>query len=154
MARFGRQAEPLLGRAAFKSAVFGASGGRCAEHAAPAVDAHHILERKLFADGGYYLSNGAAVCEQHHWACETAALAVGAVREAARVFQSVLPDGFDPACSYDKWGNRLILSGPWRGYRGAGPLAADAGMLKALTAGGLRGRFVSQGLQPLQEHML
>ena len=30
------------------------------------VDAHHIMDRRLWKDGGYYLSNGAALCSKHH----------------------------------------------------------------------------------------
>ena len=36
--------------------------GRCVLCDAVAVDAHHVLDRKLYPDGGYYLGNGAAVC--------------------------------------------------------------------------------------------
>ena len=28
------------------------------------------MDRKLWNDGGYYLSNGAALCEKHHWDAE------------------------------------------------------------------------------------
>lgn len=28
----------------------------------PATEVHHILDRKLFDDGGYYENNGASVC--------------------------------------------------------------------------------------------
>lgn len=31
-----------------------------------AVDAHHIIERDLWNDGGYITENGASVCENHH----------------------------------------------------------------------------------------
>jgi 5-methylcytosine-specific restriction endonuclease McrA len=62
--------ESLLTREQYKNAVFKRDNHTCIFCDLPAVDAHHILDRKLFADGGYYLSNGASVCEQHHWDCE------------------------------------------------------------------------------------
>jgi hypothetical protein len=33
---------------------------------APATDAHHIESRDTAPDGGYVLSNGIALCEEHH----------------------------------------------------------------------------------------
>lgn len=139
MVGFQHHVEPLLSREKFKDAVFSRTAGYCSFCKARAVDAHHILDRKLFADGGYYFSNGASVCEMHHWDCETTALSVAAVRTAAWVTQVVLPaslehQGFNAAL--DKWGN-LLLDGPWSGYRLAGPLGDDTGMNKALAAAGL-----------------
>ena len=32
----------------------------------PAVDAHHLLERRLWPDGGYHLDNGVSLCAEHH----------------------------------------------------------------------------------------
>ncbi len=44
----------LLTRAAFRAAVFARDGGRCVICGAVAVDPHHILDRALWPDGGYY----------------------------------------------------------------------------------------------------
>lgn len=125
----------LLTREAFKTQVLARSAGRCIFCARPAVDAHHILERKLFADGGYYLANGAAVCETHHWDCETMRVSVEAVRAAAGITEVCVPPGFDPAAVYDKWGNRQRADGTWA----AGPLFADTGARRALAHGGRLG---------------
>jgi len=125
----------LLSREAFKSLVFKRSAHKCVFCGQPAVDAHHILERKLFADGGYFLANGAAVCEAHHWACETTQLCVQAVRRAAGITDTVLPPGFDPNGVFDKWGNRIWPSG----LRSWGPLEQDTGARKALAAAGYLG---------------
>lgn len=35
-----------------------------------ADDAHHIMDRKLWSDSGYYLFNCAPVCYKHHIDCE------------------------------------------------------------------------------------
>lgn len=122
----------LLEREEFKRLVFARSGGRCVFCARPAMDAHHILERKLFADGGYYLDNGAAVCEDHHWDCETTRLSLEVVRAAAGITRAILPDGWPrEGVRWDKWGNRIWPSG----YRSAGPLIDDTGARRALVAG-------------------
>ena len=128
----------LLDREAFARAVFARSGGKCVLCAAPAVDAHHILERKLFPDGGYYLDNGAAVCAACHLDCEHTRVSVETVCEAAGITRLVLPPGFDPSVRYDKWGNRFVE----HGLREAGPLEHDTGMRRALAAGGVLGTLV------------
>ena len=58
----------LLTREEFKKQVFTRTNGKCCvpDCSCDAVDAHHIMDRKLWNDGGYYISNGAALCEKHH----------------------------------------------------------------------------------------
>lgn len=64
----GRRESNLLTREEFKKQVFAKTNGKCCVPSCTcnAVDAHHILDRKLWKDGGYYLSNGAALCTKHH----------------------------------------------------------------------------------------
>lgn len=130
--------DALLSRAIFEKKVFARTQGRCAFCAKPAVDAHHILERKLFPDGGYYLNNGIAVCAAHHWDCETTKISVQEALQAIEQDKARLPMGWDPSVHYDKWGNRLRADG----LREAGPLFYDPGCRKALAAGGFLGLFV------------
>lgn len=125
----------LLDREQFKAVVFRRARGTCVFCKQAAIDAHHILERKLFADGGYYSGNGAAVCEQHHWKCETTELSVEEVRHAANISTVILPPGFDSAVRYDKWGNEMRQDGALV----AGPLVDDVGMRRALEQGGKLG---------------
>lgn len=127
--------DPLLTREEFKRQVFARNSGRCLFCQEPADAAHHILERKLFADGGYYLSNGAGLCARHHWQCETTELSVAQVRQHTGAVRHRFPDGWTTAGVYDKWGNRLWPSG----LRSWGPLEADTGARKALAAGGYLG---------------
>jgi hypothetical protein len=131
----------LLSREAFKNWVFARSGGKCVFCGQHAVDPHHVLERKLFADGGYFLGNGAAVCEQHHWDCETTQLSVEQVRAAAGILVPTLPPGLDAQQTYDKWGNQVWPSG----LRTWGPLEQDTGARKALAAGGFLGLLMPRG---------
>lgn len=123
--------DKLLSREDFNKHVRLRSAGFCVFCDEPAVDAHHVLDRKLFLDGGYYLGNGAAVCERHHILCETTHISVDAVRLAAHIGQPVLPPGFDPQKTYDKWGNVLVSDDVIL----AGPLAKDTGCQRALAAG-------------------
>jgi hypothetical protein len=125
----------LLTREEFSKQVLARSRGKCVFCTKPAVDPHHILERKLFEDGGYYLDNGAAVCEEHHWQCERTQLSVEDVRAAAGIRDVVLPAGFERGTKYDKWGNRIWPSG----LRTWGPLEGDTGARKALAQGGVLG---------------
>lgn len=101
----------VLTRQVFGEQVFARSGGTCVFCDQLAVDAHHILDRKLFPDGGYYLDNGAALCAHHHIEAEESRLDVAQVRAAAGSRVRILPPGFDPAFHYDKWGKRLAPIG-------------------------------------------
>lgn len=58
----------LLTREEFKKQVFNETNGKCCVPGCncEAVDAHHIMDRKLYSDGGYYIGNGAALCSKHH----------------------------------------------------------------------------------------
>ena len=58
----------LLTREEFKKQVFAKTNGKCCVPGCTcdAVDAHHIMDRRLWLDGGYYLSNGASLCAKHH----------------------------------------------------------------------------------------
>jgi len=137
----------LLTREAFKAAVLSRAGGCCVFCGKPAVDAHHVLERKLYSCGGYYLGNGAAVCVAHHWACETTRISVEETWAAARISRPVLPPGVVPGQPVDKWGNRV-----WpNGLRTWGPLQSDAGARKALAAGGYLGLMMPAGYAPVNE---
>jgi hypothetical protein len=118
----------LLSRDEFRVHVFVRDRGSCVFCGAPAVDAHHILDRKLFGDGGYYLDNGASVCEDDHMRCETTEYPVELVRERARIKRVIVPEGFDPALTYDKWGNVLLADG----RRIKGPLFEDTAVQKLL----------------------
>ncbi len=103
--------EKLLTREKFKELVFKRDEGCCVFCNQKAVDAHHILDRKLWIDGGYYLSNGASVCEEHHWMCEKTDISVEEVRVACGILNFILPDGFERNQIYDKWGNPINPDG-------------------------------------------
>lgn len=117
----------LLTRDEFREQVFARDNHKCVFCGAPAVDAHHILDRKLFPDGGYYVDNGASVCEADHMKCETTEHSVEEVRNRCNITDPVLPPDFQHALMYDKWGNIIL---PDR--RVQGPLFQDTGVQKVL----------------------
>jgi len=107
------QSQQILSRKDFERLVFERDGGTCIFCDKKAVDAHHIVERKLFPpdSGGYFLDNGASVCAHHHMQVEMTTISCGKVRRAAGIARAALPPGdhFDPGQVYDKWGNTIYV---------------------------------------------
>jgi len=101
----------LLTRDAFRNAVFERDGHKCVICGAEAKDAHHIIERRLFSNGGYFIDNGASLCEQHHLEAESTKLSCDEIRKACGITTIVLPDHFYSEAEYDKWGNEILKSG-------------------------------------------
>lgn len=101
----------LLTREEFKSQVFTRDSHRCVLCSSPAVDAHHIIERKLWPDGGYYLDNGASVCASCHLLCEETKVSCETLREKCGIRKVILPPHFDSSSRFDKWGNVYLSSG-------------------------------------------
>jgi hypothetical protein len=98
-------ANKLLTRQEFKRQVFARDKNSCVVCGKLAVDAHHILDRKLWPDGGYYLDNGVSLCEDHHWDAELSRLSPDHLRTLANIQIRLLPPHLDPNLTYDKWGN-------------------------------------------------
>ena len=134
-------------REEFKKAVFSRDKGCCVLCSGTPVTAHHIMDRKLFPDGGYVVDNGASVCDPCHVLCERTIVGVHEVRNKAGITSVVMPPGLNPSRSFDKWGNE-ILDG---GLRLAGPLADDDGCRRALAAAGLETTLVRYDGLPLPD---
>ncbi len=139
----------LLTRNEFREAVFLRDNHQCVICGAPGQDAHHILERRLFSDGGYYLENGSTVCGEHHLACERTTLSVEDVRAAAGIRKIVVPEHFYDDHIYDKWGNPVLEDG----RRGKGELFFDESVQKALKEGGVLDLFTSRVKYPRTNHL-
>jgi hypothetical protein len=101
----------LLKREKFKELVFKRDKYKCIFCDKPAVDAHHVLDRALWKDQGYYINNGASVCAEHHWAVEKTDISVQEVWTKCGVTEPFLPPHLDPNLNYDKWGNILLDNG-------------------------------------------
>jgi hypothetical protein len=125
----------LLTRDAFREAVFARDEHRCVFCGKPAVDAHHILERRLWPDGGYYRDNGASVCGDHHMRCETTEVPTEDVRAACAITKVLLPPHLYADQPYDKWGNPILPNG----QRLKGELFHDESVQKVLAMGGRPG---------------
>jgi hypothetical protein len=93
-------------RDAFREAVFARDGHQCVvpwcDHYAR--DAHHLLERELWDDGGYHLDNGVSLCHEHHKEAEVGTLSPDDLRRWAGITKLVQPEGFRSDVEYDKWG--------------------------------------------------
>lgn len=133
---------PLLTRDEFRNAVFERDGHKCVMCGSKAdtnirLDAHHIIERRLFSDGGYYLANGATLCDRddgldgcHMMAERTLpGYSVEDVRNAAGIRDIIVPDHMYADHQYDKWGNSILPSGK----RTRGELFYDESVQKVLS---------------------
>jgi hypothetical protein len=129
--------QKLLTRDQFREGVFARDNNKCVFCDKPAQDAHHILERRLWPDGGYYLDNGASVCSEHHIKCETTEISVEDVRHACGITKVIIPPHLYDDQVYDKWGNPVQPNGT----RLKGELFNDESVQKILTQGGVLGLF-------------
>lgn len=103
--------EELLSRDDFRNGVFARDKYRCVACGAPAQDAHHVVERRLFSNGGYFLDNGASVCGDCHLKAESTVLSCDELREKAGIKKVVIPDHFYEDQPIDKWGNPILPNG-------------------------------------------
>lgn len=94
----------LLDRDTFKEQVFTRDKFKCVMCKDPAVDAHHLLDRSLWPDGGYYVDNGVALCSACHLKAEHSEILPHELRELAKIKTIILPSTFNEDILYDKWG--------------------------------------------------
>ena len=140
----------LLTRDQFREGVLSRDGHKCVLCDEPAVDAHHIMERRLWKDGGYYLENGASVCKKHHILCEQTNIYTDEVRNAAGIKHVVLPDHLYDDMEYDKWGNPMDKDS-WHRFKGE--LFEDESVQKVLYQGGVLDRFITRVKYPRTYHL-
>jgi len=105
----------LLSREQFNKQCLLRDKSLCVFCDALATEVHHILDRKLFNNGGYYLDNGASVCEKCHIKCENLFYTVEDVLKAVGIRCRITPSDYTPLDKLDKWGNiydsdKIILS--------------------------------------------
>jgi hypothetical protein len=139
----------LLSRDQFREGVFARDKHKCVVCGAPAQDAHHILERRLWSDGGYYLNNGASVCGIHHIECEETTISVDQIREYAGILKPIIPEHFYDDVEYDKWGNVVLTNGT----RLKGELFNDISVQKILQQGGVLPLFTHYVKYPRTYHL-
>lgn len=120
-------------RERFREGVFARDRRRCVVCTARASDAHHLLERRLFPDGGYVLDNGVSLCSTCHLDAEATLISPDHLRERAGIRAVVCAPGLDPRHRHDKWGNPVLSDGT----RLRGPLAAEEPVRMVLARAGL-----------------
>lgn len=104
--------EQVLTITEFREGVFARDGHRCVVCKTPGkLDAHHLIERRLWDNGGYYLDNGVSLCEPHHLEAESTALSVERLRELAGINKIIIPYHMYDDQVYDKWGNIILYNG-------------------------------------------
>ena len=100
-----KELQIILTREQFREHVFNRDGNRCVIcEDKNNLDPHHIIDRKCFNNGGYLLSNGITLCNMCHQKAETGIYTCEELRSKANITEIILPIGFDPLLSYDKWG--------------------------------------------------
>lgn len=139
----------LLSRNEFKGSVFSRDNDTCVFCNRPAKDAHHIIERRLWPDSGYYLDNGASVCAEHHLECEMTIRSVEEIREACGIKKKIIPPHLYNDVIYDKWANILLPNGS----RLKGELFSDSSVQKILRRGGVLEDFVDHIKYPRTYHL-
>lgn len=134
----------LLTRDDFREAVFKRDSFKCVFcNKTENLDAHHIIERRLFSDGGYYIDNGVTLCQEHHLKAESTELSCSEIREKLGITHAIIPEDFYSDCEYDKWGNIYIGK-----LRTKGPLFFDENVQKIL-----KGDFTDYVKYPRTYHL-
>lgn len=139
--------QTLLTRDQFREIVFDRDKHKCVICGEPGQDAHHIMERRLFPDEGYYLDNGATLCGPCHRAAERTTISVRQIMEALALGLRVLPAHLYDDQDYDKWGNPILPSGE----RLPGEMYDDQSVRKALD--GVSHLFIPRVKYPRTYHL-
>jgi len=147
----------LLDRDSFRERVFMRDGYRCVMCGStePPLDAHHILERRLWDDGGYYLQNGATLCDDRqgrvgcHRKAEQTVISCEEIRAAAGIREVILPDHLYRDALYDKWANIVNSDGT----RTKGELFGDESVRKVLASAGMLSIFRDRMKYPRTFHL-
>lgn len=143
----------LLNRDQFRERVLSRDNHKCVVCKKLAQDSHHIIDRSLFPDGGYYLNNGASLCEKHHIEAEQTTLSCEVLRFGAGITEIILPDhlgtdDFGAPEDYDHWGNILLPNGK----RIKGELFYEENVQKILKQAGLLNIFSDHIKYPKTYH--
>lgn len=131
-------------RVDFREAVFARDHGLCVVCGELAVDAHHLMERRLWEDGGYHLDNGVSLCARHHMEAEETIISPNVLRAFAGITRVLLPSHMYSDEAYDKWGNIYLADG----RRVPGELFYDESVQKVI-----KGDFVTYFKYPRTFHL-
>ena len=122
----------LLTRSDFREQCLERDGYKCVICGSPSdLSVHHIIERRLWVDGGYYVLNGASLCEQHHIEAEQTTLSCEEIRNKAGITKIALPEHLYSDAEFTKWGDIILPNG----RRIKGELFFDESVQKILKKG-------------------
>jgi hypothetical protein len=116
------------------------------------------MERRLFRAvdelGGYFLENGATLCDDGtlsscHLRAEATLISCAEIRKAAGITKIVLPDHLYPDQEYTKWGDPLLGDG----RRMRGELFGDESIQKILSQGGVLHLYTKYVRHPRTYHL-
>lgn len=140
----------LLARAAFRESCLERDNYSCVVcKNTENVVAHHIVERRLFSDGGYYLNNGATLCHDCHYKAEGTTLSCSDIRKACGITEIILPPHLYRDQEYDKWGNPVLPNGT----RLRGELFDDESVQKVLKQANVLNLFTNLVKYPRTYHL-
>lgn len=139
----------LLSRDEFHRQVFERDHSTCVICGKEAVDAHHIIDRSLFEDGGYYIDNGVSLCPDDHLRAERTQISCKELRKKANIQNIVLPEHLDVDEEWDHWANIILPVGA----RLRGELFYNENVQKALRDGGVLGDFLPYVKYPRTYHL-
>jgi len=118
----------LLTRDEFRNGCLDRDGHKCVNCGnKDNLSVHHIMERRLFENGGYYFNNGITLCEPHHIEAEQTLIDPSKFYELLGV-KRVLPDNLYEEFEYTKWGDIILANKT----RLKGPLFFDESVQKIL----------------------
>lgn len=127
----------LLSRNDFRNGVFKRDNYQCVvcgDKDGP-HDAHHIVDRRLWSKpeemGGYFLDNGATVCNPCHIKCEETTISCDELRDSCGITKILIPFHLVSDERYDKWANIILENN----QRMPGELFHDESVQKILAQG-------------------
>lgn len=112
--------DKLLTRDNFRNSVFERDNYKCIipKCNKSAVDAHHIIERRLWQHpsefGGYFINNGASLCEEHHIAAENNFFPPQYLWQLLGVTNPIRPVSLSQNIDYNKWGEAFKMPNRYR----------------------------------------
>lgn len=147
-----RNDQKLLSREEFVACVFARDNQTCVVCGEPALDAHHLIERKLWEGenelGGYFLDNGVSLCADCHLKAESTEISVEELRNAAGIRNIILPEQLTTG-EYTKWGDAILNDDK----RSPGKLFYEPGVQKVLKGAGMLDKYVAYMKHPRIPHL-
>jgi len=139
----------LLPSAAFRSLVLERDGGACVCCQKATDHVHMLLDTRLWEDGGRYLDNGVALCQEHLEMVRKTELMPKQLRENAGIKGVLLPPSYVEEENYDCWGNVVRPTG----VRYKGELFDEPDIQSWLKAGGFLNDFSPFYKYPSTPHL-